>query len=251
MKKTLKLLFVLLVALTGCEADKSGTVDPQSGKGGSMARFAITGNSLYIVDDQSLHSYDISAPDNPQKSGSKSLGIGIETIFPYQNNLFIGAQDGMYIFNNADPSNPQLISKYQHVQSCDPVVVQDNYAYVTLRGGSTCRNGATTNSSLDVVDLSDLANPKILHTQNMLTPYGLGVSGKLLFVCDGTHGLKTFNIQNPQLPVFLSQNTSVDAYDVIVRNSRSLILIGKKGLYQFSFNEDKGDLTLLSQIPVQ
>jgi len=157
----------------------------------------------------------------------------------------------MYIFDNTDPSNPKLISKYWHVQSCDPVVVQDNYAYVTLRGGSTCRNGATTNSSLDVVDLSDLANPKILHTQNMLTPYGLGVSGKLLFVCEGTHGLKTFDIQNPKLPVLIGKNTSIDAFDVIVRNSGSLILVGKNGLYQFSFDENAGDLTLLSQIPVQ
>ncbi len=250
-KKTIRILMVLAVALQGCHSDQASTVDPQSGKGGSMARFAITGNSLYIVDNQSLHSYDISTPGNPQKSGSKSLGIGIETIYPYQNNLFIGAQDGMYIFNNVDPSNPQLITKYQHVQSCDPVVVQDSYAYVTLRGGAACRNGAATASSLDVVDLSDMANPKMLHTQNMLSPYGLGVSGKLLFVCEGTHGLKTFDIQNPKLPVLIGQNTSVDAYDVIVRNSGSLILIGKKGLYQFSFDENAGELMLLSQIPVQ
>lgn len=250
-KKILPLLTILAMALLGCYLDKSDSVGPQTGKGGSMARFAITGNSLYIVDKQSLQFYDISTPDNPQKSGSKSLDIGIETIFPYQDKLFIGAQDGMYIFNNTDPSNPQLISKYWHVQSCDPVVVQDNYAYVTLRGGSTCRNGANTASSLDVVDLSDMANPKMLHTQNMQSPYGLGVSGKLLFVCEGTHGLKTFDIQNPQLPVFIRQNTSVDAYDVIVRNPGSLILIGKKGLYQYSFDQNAGDLTLLSQIPVQ
>lgn len=93
-KKTLRILIVLAAALQGCQTDQASTVDPQSGKGGSMARFAITGNSLYIVDNQSLHSYDISTPGNPQKSGSKSLGIGIETIYPYQNNLFIGAQDG-------------------------------------------------------------------------------------------------------------------------------------------------------------
>lgn len=252
MKKILTLLVVLAAALQACQnMDKSGSVGPEPGKGGSMARFAITGNSLYIVDNQSLNLYDISTPDNPQKGNSKSLGIGIETIFPYQNNLFIGAQDGMYIFNNTDPSNPKLISKYQHVQSCDPVVVQDGYAYVTLRGGSTCRNGVATNSSLDVVDLSDLARPKMLHTQNMLTPYGLGVSGKLLFVCDGTHGIKTFDIRNPRLPVLLNQNTNIHAYDVIVRNSGALILIGEKGLYQFSFDENAGELTLLSQIPVQ
>lgn len=250
MKKIFIILLVLATA-QACQTDKSMSVGPETGKGGSMARFAITGNSLYVVDNESLHLYDISTPGTPKKGSSKSLGIGIETIFPYQNNLFIGAQDGMYIFNNTDPSNPKLITKYQHVQSCDPVVVQGNYAYVTLRNGATCRNGAGTTSSLDVVDLSDLAHPKMLHTQNMLTPYGLGVSGKFLFVCEGTHGLKTFDIRNPNLPVLLSHNTGIHAYDVIVLNPGALILIGEEGLYQFGFDENAGELKLLSQIPVQ
>ena len=251
MKKTLALLFILAAALQACQFEKSDSVGPEAGKGGSMARFAITGNSLYIVDNQSLHQYDISTPDHPKKGGSKNLGIGIETIYPYQSNLFVGAQDGMYIFDNADPSSPKLITKYRHVQSCDPVVVQGKYAYVTLRSGSTCRNGTAVASSLDVVDLSDLSYPRMLHTQNMLTPYGLGVSGKLLFVCEGTHGIKIFDIQDPQLPVLIGKDTGVHAYDVIVRNAGSLILIGEKGLFQYGFDENKGKLTLLSQIPVQ
>ena len=72
MKKTFRLLIILAAALQGCYSDKSDSVGPESGKGGSMARFAITGNSLYIVDNQSLHSYDISTPGNPQKGGSKT-----------------------------------------------------------------------------------------------------------------------------------------------------------------------------------
>ena len=251
MKKAFLLLVTLSAILSGCNLDKSDTVGPQNGKGGSMARFAITGNALYIVDQQSLKLFDISVPGDPQNIGSKNLGIGIETIFPYREKLFIGAQDGMYIFDNADPSEPHLITKYRHVQACDPVVVQGNYAYVTLRGNSTCRNGVGTANTLDIVDLTDLANPKMLYSQNMLSPYGLGVSGKFLFVCEGTHGLKTFNIEKPQLPVLLKQYTAKEAYDVIVRDSNSLILIGNDGLYQFSFDENTGELKLLSQIPVR
>jgi hypothetical protein len=54
-----------------------------------MARFAITGNTLYIATMQSLEVYDITQPDQPSKATKRDLGVGIETIFPYKNNLFI------------------------------------------------------------------------------------------------------------------------------------------------------------------
>ena len=58
----------------------------------------------------------------------------------------------MYIFNVASPENPQFVSVYSHVVSCDPVVAEGNYAYVTLRSGTNCNRGLNV---LDVVDIKD------------------------------------------------------------------------------------------------
>lgn len=254
MKKLIPLLFLglaavgLMLILNACNdgaADSAPT--PQTGTGGSMARFAVSGNALYIVSKQSLEVYDINNAGNPTKATTKNLGVGIETIFPYQNKLFIGAADGMYIYNNTKPNSPELLSKYTHVLSCDPVVVQGPYAYVTLRAGVNCRPGGLF-SSLDVVDISDPAKPQLVGSQRMDSPYGLGVSGNKLFVCEGEKGFRMMDISDPKVPIQKHFFQEVPAYDVIVRNNR-LLVTGKEGLYQYQYDESDS-LQYLSKIPV-
>ncbi|WP_221391345.1 LVIVD repeat-containing protein [Dyadobacter sp. NIV53] len=253
MKKITPFLFIgiafigLIILITSCDSSSDSAVSPQTGLGGSMARFAITGNTLYIVSRQSLEVYNIANGGNPVKAVTKNINVGIETIFPYKNHLFIGATDGMYIYNNLTPDNPTLLTKYTHVQSCDPVVVQGNYAYVTLRGGVVCRNWVAQ-SSLDVVDISNPGNPQLINSQSMQSPYGLGVSGKRLFVCEGDNGFKVLDISDPQLPVIKHHFTDLASYDVIVKNNR-LIITGAKGLFQYLYDEDD-NVELLSKIPV-
>ncbi len=241
------LAFIVLL-FAGCDSQKDNSLSPQAGVGGSMARFAINGNTLYIVSRQTLEVYDITDGASPVKSTRKDIGIGIETIFPYQNYLFVGGSNGMYIFDNKTPGNPSLLSTYTHIQSCDPVVAQGNFAYVTLRNGTTCRRFASQ-SSLDVVDISNAAQPRMVHSQAMDEPYGLGVSGNKLFVCEGDKGLKMLDISKPELPALKHHYTNVPSYDVIALENR-LIVTGKNGLFQYSYaNNDT--LQLLSKIEVQ
>lgn len=254
MKKLIPALFLTL-ALAGlaliflsCDSNTGGeNLNPDTGTGGSMARFAITGNTLYIVSQASLEVYDIENGAEPVKKTNKKLGVGVETIFPYQKNLFIGTTTGMFIFDNSVPENPSLVSQYWHIQSCDPVVVQDQYAFVTLRSGVTCRPGNTL-SSLDVVDISNLTTPNMVSSTVMESPYGLGVADSLLFVCEGDKGLKVMDIRDPRKPVLKYNYPDVTSYDVIPTENR-LIVTGDKGLYQYTFNSTDS-LKLLSKIPV-
>ncbi len=247
--------FLALVATAalgwGCDAGlKSADISPgsQTGVGGSMARFAITGNTLYIATQQSLEVYDITQPDQPSKTVKRDLGVGIETIFPYKGNLFIGSTNGMYIFDNSDPKAPRQLSFYAHIQSCDPVVVQGNYAYVTLRNGSACRR-FTSQSSLDVVDVSNLSNPRLLSSMGMESPYGLGVDGNRLFVGEGSRGLKLFDISDPIKPILMEYRSDIPTYDVIPYRS-TLIVTGEKGIFQYRY-DDKDRFDLLSKIAVE
>ncbi len=253
--KRIRVQILMVVAMAAfawaCESlsKSDGSVNPQSGTGGSMARFAITDNSLYIVTSSSLDVYDISSPDQPAKTASRNMGVGIETIFPYQDKLFIGANDGLYIYDNTKPSSPSLLTKYVHVMSCDPVVAQGNYAYVTLRAGQACRNW-TSLSTLDVVDFSDPRKPVMVHSQGMDSPYGLGISGDRLFVCEGEKGLKVMDISNPTSPALRYQIEEMHAYDVIANRDNSLILTGHDGIFQMTFH-DNDTHELLSIIPVE
>lgn len=235
----------------GCDmGGKAGDVAPgtQTGAGGSMARFAITGNTLYIVTRQSLDVYDITQPAQPTRAAKTDLGVGIETIFPYRDNLFVGANDGMYIFDNAQPQSPRLLTKYTHAMSCDPVVVQGHYAYVTLRNAAVCRQ-FVSRSTLDVVDISNLSSPQLKASLPMESPYGLGVDGNRLFVGEGSRGLKLFDISDPVQPVLKEFRSDIPTYDVIPYRS-TLIITGEKGILQYRY-DGKDQFDFLSKIPVE
>jgi hypothetical protein len=127
------------------------------------------------------------------------------------------------------------------------VVVDDNYAYITLRSGPTCRN--TTLNQLDVVDIRDLQNPKLVKTYPMANPHGLGKDGNTLFICDGTAGLKVYNAADV---LKIDQNKigsqAIHSYDVIPYGNLAIVT-GEDGLYQYDYSDPK-NLKLLSRIAI-
>lgn len=228
--------------------DAGGGMPSSAGIGGSMARFAIDQGHLYTIDDYSMQVFDISQPNDPQELGDNiQVGFMIETIFPYQDKLFIGAQAGMHIYDNSNPANPVHLSTYEHITSCDPVVVEGNTAYVTLRNGTECQGFV---NQLEVIDVEDPTNPQLVATYPMAHPHGLGIDRGTLFICEGEYGLKVFNADDP---LRISQNlqahfTNMHAYDVIPLDN-VLMLIGEDGLYQYDYT-DPTNIKELSLIPV-
>lgn len=228
----------------GVTAPKSSVNAP--GIGGSLARFTIANNVLYVVDQTSLRMFSIAS--ELSSLGTTSIGRNIETIFPYNNHLFIGSTNGMFIYNISNPTSPVYVSTYIHGTACDPVVVDDNYAYITLRSGTPCN---TTFNQLEVVNIQNLFSPTLSHTVQMTNPHGLGKDGDVLFVCDGSDGLKVMDAANPTaIPnIPLATFSNIQATDVIPFNN-ILIMIGDDGLYQYDYNNVQ-NISLLSTIPVE
>ncbi len=216
---------------------KASVPSSQTGIGGSMARFAIYEKNLYAVDQSELYVFDITNLTKPSLDNKVNLGWGIETIFPYKDKLFIGSNTGMQIFDNSNPSEPIHLSTFAHARVCDPVVVNDNYAFVTLRSGDRC-NGFV--NQLDVVDIKDLENPKLVKSYPMDNPHGLGVDGNTLFICEGEFGLKVFDIAdvNDIADNQLGHIQGIHAFDVIPYQN-NLIMIGEEGLYQYDYTDSK------------
>lgn len=247
MKKLRDYFFLILLSvglLASCsDGESASPVSPGTqGKGGSMARFAVSGDYLYTVDDSGLNLFDISTASDPQKRNKVPLTFGVETIFPYHDMLFIGTQRGMFIMSLENPANPQVLSLYEHVTSCDPVVTDGRYAYVTLRTGRTCTNTAV--NQLDIVDIQDVKAPVLVKPYNMTNPNGLGIDGNLLFVCDD--GLKVYDATDV-MDLKLKHHFRINAFDVIPDNGR-LLVIGSDGFYQYTYDDDS--LELLSKIDV-
>ena len=222
MLKNIKLIcYVVLIASSFlyCSKDSSGNFagGAPSGQGGSLARFAIVNNYMYAVDKENLGVFSISNPANPQLLRTIKVGFEIETIFPFKDKLFIGSTSVVHIFSIADPAKPEKLSQAISptvLRRCDPVVAKDNVAYATLRSNGPCGGGG---SALVVYNITNVSNPRLEKTISLSGPYGLGVKNNYLYVCEGSGGIKVFNITNPYDPVAASTLIAANTifYDVI------------------------------------
>ena len=223
---------------------------PTVGTGGSMARFTIVDNTLYAVDDAMMHVFDLLDADNPQMKNSLNLRWGVETIYPFKNHLFIGSVSGMSIYNIDNPHEPVYMSEVNHIRTCDPVVANDTYAFVTLRSENNNQwCGTTFTNQLDLIDITRIDNAQLLRSYPMENPHGLGLDDNLLFITEGDAGLKIFDITEPNK---IDENqlhhlTGFNAYDVIPLDG-TLILTGLDGIYQFDYR-NIDEIKMLSLIP--
>jgi len=216
--------------------------DAQVGQGGSLARFKIVNDYLYAVDSHTINVFEISDLENPRDLEDVYAGFDIETIFNRGDNLFLGSMRGMYIYDISSPATPTFISEFQHGTACDPVVVDGDYAYVTLRGGNNC---GATESGLFIVDISDLTTPVLATSYTMDEPYGLGIKDNKLFICDGKSGLKVYDKTDIENLVSLNHYENIITFDVIPMNE-SLIMIGDEILYQYRYLDN--DIELISSM---
>ena len=236
--KVALLNLVLFVLLFSCTKDSSSTTfNPSTGKSGSTARMIVVGDYMYVVDNKNLKTFDISTPNNPISRSSIEVGFGIETIFPFANYLFIGSTDGMYIYNINNPAIPVLAStgRVDHFRSCDPVVANSNYAYVTLNTLNTeCGNSIIVNE-LQIVDIQDVLHPQVINQMQLLGPKGLGLAGSNLFICDKDLGVLVFDLTDPEIPSIIDTLTGFTANDLIPDNG-NLLVVCNDGLRQFDYS---------------
>jgi hypothetical protein len=218
---------------------------PQTGTGGSMASFTILNNYLYTVGSSSLYAINITDPGNPAQTAVKNVGWGIETIYPFQNKLFIGSRTGMFIYDLNNPSNPTAQGQFSHARSCDPVIADGQYAYVTLRGGTQC-NSFT--NELNVIDVSNLSAPVLKARHNLTNPHGLAKDGSTLLICDGKDGLKLYDASSPLSLQLVKTVGGFETYDVIAMNKKAIV-VAKDGLYQYDYS-NPANPSLISKISV-
>ncbi|MBS1910365.1 MAG: hypothetical protein JST22_00125 [Bacteroidetes bacterium] len=200
---------------------------------GSMARFAVVGDYLYCIDDYSLRVFEIMDPARPRYKNRIEIGWQIETLFPYQDKLFIGGSDGMYIYSLARADSPEPLSEFHHARRCDPVVVDGKYAYVTLRSTGAC--GGNDNQ-LDILDVSDVTSPQLVNVVPMTGPFGLATRGGLVFVCDGPAGVAIVDAANPQKPVKVGGLTGITAHDIILGDN-VMIVTAESGFFLYDLTD--------------
>jgi len=229
-------------------ANYTATASNNNGINGSMSRFTIYDDYLYSVINNYLNIFDLSGSKPIKAATDNYLGWNVETIFNNKTNLFFGTSTGMLIYSVANPLKPEYQSCISHAYACDPVVVDNDLAYITIHSGSTCDYSSKENA-LIIVDVKDVKNPKQLVTYNMTCPKGLGIDNGKLFLCD--EGLKIYNISDPQTLMSneIAHFADIAGFDVIAHNN-VVMMIAEDGIYQYDYS-NANSIKLLSKIPIE
>lgn len=219
----------LLSLITSCNKESTPSTNNSTGKGGSLARFTIYNDYLYAVTHDSLKVIHIADKDNPTLVSSQIISFSndIETIYPFNNLLFIGSQTAMYIYSLDNPQNPILSGTASHVSSCDPVVANDSIAFVTLRNGTSCN--ASGINQLQIYDIKNINAPTRLSTYDLEAPYGLALKGHILYVCDDKLGLVIFDVSDP---FHIKETNTIKGYNLrdCIVHDKILVCMNEKGM---------------------
>ncbi len=233
-----------VIFMASATFDAGGGKSANGSQTGSLSRFGLLNNYLYVANRYSITPINIANVLQPIVYQAINIGE-VETIYPYKNYLLLGSPTGLFIYNTIDPSMPKYQSMFTHARGCDPVVAYNDKAYVTVRGGGACGGARNT---LDVLDISNPTVPISLKTYQMTNPYGVGIYNNKLGICDGTAGFKLYDATtstNLQLNATIANSK---AFDVIMNNNIA-ILIASDGLYQYNITTSNNPV-LLSKLPI-
>jgi hypothetical protein len=200
---------------------------------GSMSRLASRSNHLYAVNNDELMTFDATVEldknllNKLDNTTTQSEGT-IETIFLNGETLYLGTTLGMKSFDiSMNPSKPKYLDKVSHAESCDPVFVKDNMAYITTRKGSNCNRGKNL---LMIADATNPADLKIIKEYSFsgfqFNPHGLAVTkDKYIMIADGRNGIKIVDARNPKKAEIRVQDNGFFAYDVILDENKNLAIV--------------------------
>lgn len=218
------------------------------GLGGSTAKFTITKDHLYAIGSWALEVFSLDG--GPAFVQSIQLNRLPETLFPALDHLFIGTTTGMQVYDLSSPGNPTFRSEIVHINSCDPVAVNGDRAYVTLSRDRPCQVGQ---NMLMVIDITSLDDPETLFSFPMTNPKGLGVDQEKLFICDGNDGLKVFDRTDDATidQSMLAHFSDIRTADVIPNPfNQVLIMTGGDGIFQYDYS-DVNNIIQISHLPIQ
>jgi hypothetical protein len=201
--------------------------------GSSLSVFTIINDYLYTVDQTSLRTFLIGNGSYPELKNTIKVGSNVETIYPFKDKLFIGSMTGMFAYSLNNPASPKYISQYNHINVCDPVIADDNYAFVTLSSGTRCGG---FNNQMDILDIRDVENPELIQSIRYTNPKGLSKEGNVLFLCDGNAGLKVLDVTDVS-SITTRQSYSIgNALDVIALDQKAYVML-ETGIKIYSFDQ--------------
>jgi len=213
--RTRLFIHALLIGLGyGCASEGDFQFDDLgTSQGGSLAQFYIEQDFLYVIEESALSIFDITT-DTPTVIAKINIDRQGETIAKLGTVLLIG----------------------------NPVVSDGQYAFITLRSGRNCGGNS---DALEIIDISDLKNPRMVSSYSMSSPYGLALMGTNLFVGEKYNGMSWFDVSDVSNITLIEKINDITAIDFIV-NGNDLTIATAYSLLQMQLT-DTNELIQLSE----
>lgn len=245
MKKLLLVLIFIPFFFLSCDSNLGsdiGSSDSGNSLNGSYASILPVKSFVYAINRTELVTFK-KTEKGLDRIDTQDVGFGVENIYYYLDNLFIGSESGMYIFSIEENGVPKRQNHQPYGAAdtpwngpCDPVIVHDDIAYVTLSSTIEGRCSRTNINELRLYDVQNINAPRLLSVTQMVKPKGLGIKGQYLFVCEDTNGLTVVDVSNSAQPTILKKIQGFTAYDLIV-NEDKLAVVGPKEIRQYDISD--------------
>jgi hypothetical protein len=170
---------------------------------GSPHTLAVAGNFVYAINYESLSIFDVSVPSAPTSQGGLLWAVGypsdVRVVANYA--FVVDSGFGLRVVDVADPTVPVEVGGLDLGATASPrrLDIVDELAYAV---GS---DSAEYSRRLWVINLSDPANPVLVsNTGGIAGNQDIVVHNDTAFVA-GAWDLTSYNVTDPQTPVFLGQ----------------------------------------------
>ena len=170
----------------------------------------IDNNKLYLcstsLPGQGTRSVDILSladPENPQYLNTIQLpSSAVHDAFIRNDTAYLsGEYPGMYIYNVADPMNPQLISSITNY----PYQGYNHSSWITADGKTmVVADEVPAGLPLKLFDISDIQNPQYIsdfRSNVGATPHNPYILGDFVIISYYKDGVQVYNIADPANPV--------------------------------------------------
>lgn len=224
----------------GASSGKSGD---GIGANGSLPRFAIADDKIFIPTESEMFMYSLATLGNPVRALPEYSLYDLKTISVSGKYMFLGTYYYSHLVDITSPLSIQPLLYFDEVYSCSPFAVDDTLIFSTSRTGTFC--GSSSNI-LSVISISDIQNPRLLKEYQMTAPLGFVKEGDILFVCDTYSGLTIYDASDPLTMTIIKTYPEINAHNVLIYND-ILVLLSNDGIYQYDYS-DLQNITLLSSI---
>ncbi|MBI4325006.1 MAG: hypothetical protein HY674_07045 [Chloroflexi bacterium] len=218
---------------------------------GDAWHVALLGNYAYVADQQGgLQVIDISDPLNPERVGGADIfqasGVVVSGTYAY---VVKDAQwdsttwqyiDGwsLEIVDVSDPARPVLVRSYETAGVVVDVAVSGNHAYAAETTQWTGSN-YVGRAGLEVIDVSDPANPRRVGGLDDLNATAVSVSGDYAYVGLASSswdpatgekfegGLLVLNVSDPATPELAGHYDARDALGTFGYDPHAVVLVSQ------------------------